>query len=509
MKFEKVVENISTVIELKRIASPYVIDYRGLSEEEIKKALIKTMPQYYYKTNAEKAVISIFRRGNRSLRIIAPVILKNIVLQKDDFMSPKRETEEEVLRWEQEVIDNSNEDIIKKSGERRKDLEFIHFVLDTAWANNDEISVDEFNLLDRIRERLKVTSSEYRVIEAKLGRFPTRENNLHSRADVEDVRRSLQSAGLLFSIRGSDGTDFDIIPDEIADVLKSILGIEIRNYGYDQLLKHKAVKSKVYLAETLEKVGLKVDRNSKLEDIHSIFIEQISPRVLLGGLSPRDGLPMEDLGKWCADLDINVSGSKSERIDRIINFYDLLKPRDEGVCDEREILYPYFEKLACRMITDLRAQRLIEKDIEIERKFEQVTNYIFDKILGHKPLSLVGVNHADGILSFRDKVILWDNKSKESPVNLKDHIKQFDGYIRSAEKQVAGFLVIAPDFTDDSGKLAMQYQVENQVPICLIRACELKELADQWLNKKGTSGVAFQLGYLIQPGRYNSALVPS
>ena len=45
MKLGQIVENISTITELRRIASAYVIDYRNLSDEELKGALIKTGPQ--------------------------------------------------------------------------------------------------------------------------------------------------------------------------------------------------------------------------------------------------------------------------------------------------------------------------------------------------------------------------------------------------------------------------------------------------------------------------------
>jgi hypothetical protein len=46
-KIPKVVENIGTVLELRRIAKAYVIDYRNLTEDEIKAAIVKTAPQYY------------------------------------------------------------------------------------------------------------------------------------------------------------------------------------------------------------------------------------------------------------------------------------------------------------------------------------------------------------------------------------------------------------------------------------------------------------------------------
>jgi len=90
-------------------------------------------------------------------------------------------------------------------------------------------------------------------------------------------------------------------------------------------------------------------------------------------------------------------------------------------------------------------------------------------------------------------------------VNLKDHIKQFDSYIRDSDKPVAGFVVFGPEFTPESSLLAMQYQVENGTMISMITALELKELAEKWSSKN--EGSAFPLGYLLQSGRFNPQLV--
>lgn len=505
MDISKCVANVSTLTELKRIASAYVIDYRGLDESEIKEALIKTAPQYYYENNVKKALQDVILNANRNLRIVGPYFLQHVVMQRDDCMSPKRETDEDIVKWEQGIVDRSNEDLLKKSSERTRDLEFMQFVVGVAWEYNNDLSIDEKNLLEKIRERLKVTPTEFRIIEAKLGKFPKVSNEIHTRQEIEEVRRELQTRGLMFAVRDSDGTDFDVIPTEIANTIRSALGIEIRDYGYSELLKYKAVRNKAYLQECLAKVEILTEKNPTLEELFDIALEQLSPRVLLGGTSPRDGLPVDVLSKWCADLGLWVSGTKNELIERIIAFYNGLHERSEEVIDEREHLYKYYEELATRNIQALRSQQLIEKDIEVERKFEDVTDYIFEKLLGHKPLKMVGSNHADGALSFKDRIILWDNKSKERPVNLKDHIRQFDGYIRESQKQVAGFLVIGPDFTAESSMAAMQYQVENGTMISMITSSELKALAEAWKSKKDTD--AFPLGYLLQPGRFNPALV--
>ena len=198
-------------------------------------------------------------------------------------------------------------------------------------------------------------------------------------------------------------------------------------------------------------------------------------------------------------------------IQRIIEYYDAILEKDESVGDDREIWYQHFEKLAGRELDFLRNQQIITKDLECEKKFEEATNYLFEKKLLHKPLTLVGSSHADGALSFQNKVIYWDNKSKETPVNLKDHIRQFDGYIRASEKPVACFFVIGPDFTEESSLIAMQYQVESGTTITLIRASELKTIAENWSKKNQgkKEDDPFPLGYLIQPGMLNLTLVAS
>lgn len=510
MHLDKVVENIGTVTELKRISSAYVIDYRALSEPEIRQALKKTGPQYYHEPNLRTAISRLFRNDCRDTRILSSLILRHVLMHKDDFACLKRETEDRVTAWEQSVIDDSNEDITRKTSERKQSIDLFGFLVETAWQNNDSVSCDEINLIEKVRDRMKITEREHRIIEAKLGKFPTNDNRIHNRSDVEDARRLLQSEGLLFSIRDSSGDDFDVVPREIAVALRKIFGLELREHAFREILDCKYVRSKSYLTDLLKRTEIVIEKGSSLDDLKQLAMEHLKPTEVLGGFSPKDGLSMTDLRSWCGDLSIAVSGTKQELIDRIIETYDSLRQVSQDVVDERMVFYDYFDDLAHRRADVLRKQQLIQKDIELERRFEDVTNFLFETKLGHKPLSLLGSAHADGALSYQDRLILWDNKSKESSVNLADHIRQFDGYIKNADKPVAGFLVIGPSFTEESSTAAMQYQVQNGVPICLITACDLKDVAAKWDAQRGqNSETKFPLGYLLQIGSFNPDLLSS
>lgn len=510
MDISSSIRSVGTTTDLKRIASAYVIDYRNLSDEEIVSAIDKTAPQYFNENNVRVVLDSLFYHSERNFRVLSRLILCRVVLHKDNFMCLKKETEDDVIAYEQSIVNKSNEDLLQKNSARSKNLDLFTFVLETAWENDGTVSPDERNLIGKLQAKLHITDREYDTIEARLGKYPKGNNQIHTRTEIDTVRRSLQSKGLLFTIRDSDNLDYDLIPHEIALALRAVLGIEIRRHGYAELLNSKFVRSKKHLSETLQKNGIVVEGSPTVEALKRSILEQIQPSTLLGGLSPRDGLEISVLKKWCAELGILVSGTKSEIISRIIEYFDAILLRDEKLSDEREVAYQYYTEIAERKLDFLRNQQLIQKDIECERKFEDATNYLFDKKLLHKPLTLIGTSRPDGGLSFQDKVIYWDNKSKESPVNLKDHIKQFDGYIKTSEKPVASFFVIGPDFTPESSLLAMQYQVEHGTTICLVKASDLKEIAESWSKKiQAKHDDPFPLGYLIQPGILNIELVSS
>ena len=91
MEFIKFVEQIPNITIAKRIASAYVADYRRLELDEIKEFLIKTAKQYTSYENISNRLEELKLDGNRAVRIIAPILLRDYLLDQDDFISSCKE----------------------------------------------------------------------------------------------------------------------------------------------------------------------------------------------------------------------------------------------------------------------------------------------------------------------------------------------------------------------------------------------------------------------------------
>ena len=503
MLFDKCVESVSTFSDLKREAAEYVIDYRQLSFDELKTAMKKTAPQFYNFENIKKTLGETMLHQDRDTRILSSIILNNVLLDSDDFTSLSSATDNMVLDYEQDIVDESNE------FDGYKDIpggETYKFVLETAWEHNNDVSVDEQNLLNKLRTRLGISERMNNITEASIGKYPKAENAFHTKDEIGKVRRYLQSRGLIFTVRDSSGDDYDVIPEEIAKVIRELNHVDIKKYGYDQLLQSKYVKSKSYLTKMLEKADVEVAKSISLTELQNLTKEKLTAHELIGGFSPRDGLELSTLNSWCASLELQVSGAKAALVDRIVEYYDNLRQiilNDEA--DDRELYYKFYNEIASRQYTLLREQKVIAKDLDCEHQFEQATNYLFEKKMNVKPLMMAGTEHPDGMLSFNDKLILWDNKSKETDVNLSDHLKQFDRYISNSDKRVSVFMVIGPSFTENSAAECAKYSMTHETLILLITSTELKNLAEDWY--KAHPNEAFPLGYFKQSGRFNRELL--
>jgi hypothetical protein len=205
----------------------------------------------------------------------------------------------------------------------------------------------------------------------------------------------------------------------------------------------------------------------------------VKPSEVLGDLD------REKLSAMCAGFGLKSSGAKAELIGRLVEFYDDLTFEERVSKDEREAWYSDYTLLASRAYAELRAKKVITKDLDIQYLFEGATAFLFEARLGVTCDMSRKDNRTDGRLRLDgNQCLLWDCKSVEELVNLQDHLDgQFDGYLRKERelgRQPLGFLVIGPGFTPQSIRLANQYKARTNWDVALVTAEGLKHLAERW-----------------------------
>ncbi len=198
-----------------------------------------------------------------------------------------------------------------------------------------------------------------------------------------------------------------------------------------------------------------------------------------------DALDRAKLSQMCGAVGLPTSGNKPDLIAKLIDFYDDLSFAERTSHDKREVWYANYDVLAARDYATLKAKKIISRDLDIEHMFEAATCYLFEKKL-RVPIEMPkGKQRADGrILLDGKRSILWDCKSVEKLFHLQECLEsQFDGYIRREREHgydPIAFMVIAPGFTPNSRKLAMQYKARTNWDVALVTAEALKYVADSW-----------------------------
>src|SRR5262249_8537927 len=160
--------------------------------------------------------------------------------------------------------------------------------------------------------------------------------------------KELQREGLLWSYRDENNRNIDVIPAEVAAVVrKEFSGQELQRTNYRRLMSHDGI-TVADLRAVLERHGLG-RYGSKAGLIE---------RVVSGGVKPSEVLDVLDKDKLsgvCASFGLKSYGNKSELVGRLIDFYDDLTFEERVSRDEREVWYSNYELLARRAYAELRA----------------------------------------------------------------------------------------------------------------------------------------------------------
>jgi hypothetical protein len=398
----------------------------GRDDEELTKFILGEAAKL---ADRKRVLETITAPGQDFGRDDLKAIILAVLLQEETYSASEKRLEDNVIEFEKVLVKESKtldlSELRKADPDRWHQLDTYRIVLEAAWSHDGTVSPDEARLLAVLRTHLGVTPREHWLIGALLKRFPKDKCVLHTADDINEARKELQRQGLLWNYKDDADQNADVIPAEIAAVIRrDHVGLELQDVNFRRLASHDALLVPD-LRAALTRHGADASGN-KADLIERVVACGTRPSELL------DGLDKEKLAAMLAGFGLRSSGNKAELVARLIDFYDDLTFEQRVTRDGREEWYNNYELLAGRAYAELRAKKVITKDLEIEHYFEDATAFLFDARLKVPCDMSRKDNRADGRLHLdNNQTILLDCKSAEVAVNLQDYLDtQFDGYLR-------------------------------------------------------------------------------
>ncbi|MTI88966.1 MAG: hypothetical protein FH748_13480 [Balneolaceae bacterium] len=504
MKAEETVQYM-TKMYLERIIKSLTQDYPSNKDAEEYREIVKNnLTKLSSRTDLNNRLnkfISTNQRDPYANRLLYDFILRSI-LSKPDFIITQEEINEFVISKEKEILHLSEEPESFRHIDENN-INIFSAILETA-LEDGTISTDELRLIIKLRKKLSISEKDQYLIQAKLGLFPSADCQVHTSTQVSKGIDDLQKCGIIFYCNQYEDSSKKVfvIPDELADSVKAVLGIELIKYKYVLLLQRFQNKQ---LQEVLR------ERNLYVYGTKNEMIE----RIIHSGIKPSEALETittTELSDICSKIpSLNVSGKKEEKISRLIKYYSklIIKSFKEDNTDQK--YYEYLEELAIRDIDNLLGNEIIKDHDYIDKAFEDGTKYLFREKFNIPLIEFSGNEHADGGVVFEtgDSILLWDNKSRKNgePYKFPDkHLRQFLRYINKEKKKgrrVSCFLIVTDQIDPIAEKNAVKLKAQSGVDtdVAVVSAENLKLVAEIW--QKHSSKEKFNLHILNITGILN------
>src|SRR5690625_1001139 len=180
--------------------------------------------------------------------------------------------------------------------------------LKAAWEFDNRITASEANLLETLRTELGITMREHLLLE----HHPDVRPVWDSPRAYETARNYLLAKGLILT----HGNHF-VLPEEVAAQIRKYWGVEMHDATYKRLLSRLTIGN---LRAILETHSLALS-GSKAERIDRIVTGMVSPSDAL------DVLTINELKDFSRSLRLPVSLAKSELISQLIAGFD--QPSDQ------------------------------------------------------------------------------------------------------------------------------------------------------------------------------------
>lgn len=234
-----------------------------------------------------------------------------------------------------------------------KEYDLYTRMLESAWANDMVVDASESSMLTALRRELGISFREHIVLE-----HGARVREFWKTPDAyERERNHLLTAGLLHSI-----DDRYVLPEELPPLIRQVWSIELPQENFRRLLIQL---SNERLYELLHEYRLKVSgtKNEKIDRLVSNYVE---PRDLL------DRIALVELRDVARDVGARISGTKDEVIDNLIEFFRRGEDLKEEETPEPEPIEPEPKALAWEDFDRLFHNLTVENIYEIADKLDGI-----------------------------------------------------------------------------------------------------------------------------------------
>ncbi|ELY53777.1 hypothetical protein C491_20751 [Natronococcus amylolyticus DSM 10524] len=429
-------------------------------------------------------------------------ILRQLI-QQPEYNMEKAELIDAVQNWQRDLIQSYDEDSFSETDD------LLHLA-QAAVDYENQIDDSELHMVFSYFEiHNNATDSKHEYYTwldffqrlSALDRFPkvTRSDSPeHAHDTIEKGVWSLQEQALIYEVGDPDYDELVGIPEDYADKIRDWLYYEMSDENYRQMLRTLNVFDRQsILIEAREEFDIRGKNYGKNENRRENIIQaSIYPSELL-----REVVPKDDLKDIVDQYGLDAHKLKTdEMVSAIIEYFELSQNSVEGEDEKIDLYLNSYEDIADGAVTEVppQLQDLIDADDLSEKLdilFEDATGEIFREVFNLEETNQLGQQAtgvvADGEIEQDSQWLLWDNKRRRQKFALgSDTRSKIKNYIDTKGQQhnVEWFLIIAPEFTDKAPSNALQLEMQVGTDIRLVRAEDLKALAELWQEKYATEG---------------------
>src|SRR5690625_1929689 len=243
---------------LGRIVDSFLKDVHMETEEEMREVILKNIEEFQNKERVKSHLD--FSDESRENTLLNEMILMAL-MEKEGYNLSETELYKEVEDMEIEILKQRSDDeyidrFIPSNAKR-----IYSAVLYEAWKKDDSLNAHEINILGVLRNELELSKRDHYLLESRIGRFPQKDNKLHSHQQISRSLINLQSRGMILRYRKD--VSYYIIPKDIARIVRYQMGGELRNEVYETLLNDLSVNQ---LREILAHLNINVSGVKRSEE---------------------------------------------------------------------------------------------------------------------------------------------------------------------------------------------------------------------------------------------------